>query len=298
MASHGQRIATSEDSGDPSPYGARNQPAQDDIQTPKAQGHPDNGMTSAAQGQVTVFVDSGRFWEAKISDIVIGAATVVLACFAVLQFFIYRLMHQDSRSVGRAFLFNRGLGFAAIKGIDGGIRGWRFIFNWRNGGTTPARRVFMHTSLYMVDKADPVNDTGDLPQDFDFPDTYGFREPIEQVLLSIGPQGEMADSPKDIDISDLIHASGGRKRIFIYGWAEYTDIFAGTPRHRTEFCFEVIIVTNPMSDAAGTSTFLMTAYGSHNGSEDECHRKAGEMARQVPFGARIWPPPHSAPPAP
>jgi hypothetical protein len=202
-----------------------------------------------------------------------------------------KLAEQALVQVEPAFLFNHGLAINSITGTDGHLRAWRFMFNWKNAGCTPARRVLMHTSLHFVDVANALEDPGDLPSDFDFPDTYGFREPTEQVPLSIGPQGEMADNPKVIDIFDLITAYRRKRRIFLYGWAEYCDIFPNTRRHRTEFCFEVIVVANPESDVAGISTFLMSAYGRHNGAEDECYREAGDTARQAPFDSQIWPPP-------
>ena len=34
-------------------------------------------------------------------------------------------------------------------------------------------------------------------------------------------------------------------RWYVWGWAEYDDVFSGTSRHRTEFCFEVKATRDP-----------------------------------------------------
>jgi hypothetical protein len=188
-----------------------------------------------------------------------------------------------------AFLFHRGVAIAAITGVDGHIRGWRFMLSWHNSGSTPAKGVLMNTGLYWVDKVDVVEDVADLPREFDFPDTYGFREPTDRVRLSIGPGGEIAGDPKDIEISELERAYHRQCRIFIWGWVDYNDIFPQTPRHRTEYCFEIVVSSDPSRHEAGTSTFMFFAYGTHNGIEEECYRKAGEKARQVLYNETIWP---------
>jgi hypothetical protein len=250
------------------------------------------------------------FWEFTLTDVIIAAFTGLIFIVGALQWDALRdqvrklkesidIAERALIATEPAFLFNHGLAMNSITGVDGKIKGWRFIFNWKNAGTTPARRVLMHTSLHVTDVPfDPANpdpddpDLGGLPVEFDYPDTYGFREPTGQVAVSIGPQGEMAGNPKVVETAELLLAYRRRRRIFIYGWTTYNDIFPNTPRHRTEFCFDVIVVANPESEIAGISTFLMVAYGPHNGAETECYRKADETAREVPFGKDAWPLPH------
>jgi hypothetical protein len=270
--------------------------------------HTPISKTEAAQDAAKEFRDAATQWGVLILTGLLAVATVLQFCALLYQGYwlqrSVRLAETALTSAEQAFLFQHGVAITPIKGIDGMMRGWQFIFSWKNSGSTPARRVLLHTSLHTLLRTNPLTDPGDLPSDFDFPDTYGFREPTEQVRLSIGPQGEMASNPKTIDMFDLDEAYSRRRRIFMYGWADYTDIFPKTPRHRTEFCFEIVTIVKPDEELAGRSPFLYFAYGRHNGAEDECYRKADETARQVPYDTPVWPPPdstqrndaHSAPP--
>jgi hypothetical protein len=259
------------------------------------------GESQAETAEKTKRENDNSSQERWVGNWTIGL-TIALVFATMLQFFalLYqgywlrrsvRIAEAALTSAEQAFLFQHSVVIIPIKDPDGFMRGWQFIFGWKNSGSTPARRVFLHTSFHMVLKPDPVADSGDLPPNFDFPDTYGFREPTEQVQLSIGPQGEMASNPKTIDVLDLDEAYSRRMRIFMYGWADYTDIFPKTPRHRTEFCFEIVVASHPDEEVTGRSPFLFFAYGPHNGAEDECYRNADEKARQVPYDTPIWPPP-------
>jgi hypothetical protein len=58
-------------------------------------------------------------------------------------------------------------------------------------------------------------------------------------------------------------------RLFVWGWAEYRDVFDGIPLHRTEFCNEVIVTEMGREEATGKVTFAVrfSIYGPHNSAK-------------------------------
>jgi hypothetical protein len=42
-----------------------------------------------------------------------------------------------------------------------------------------------------------------------------------------------------VAIADVKKVVAKTYRLFVWGWIDYDDVFEGTPRRRTEFCFDV-----------------------------------------------------------
>jgi hypothetical protein len=55
-------------------------------------------------------------------------------------------------------------------------------------------------------------------------------------------------------------------RLFIWGWAEYSDVFKDTSLHRTEFCREVLITSMGKDEATGKTSAAVrfVFYGPYN----------------------------------
>ena len=86
---------------------------------------------------------------------------------------------------------------------------------------------------------------GEPPPDYDYPD-FDARGNVdispETHPAFVGPKATSYTAPLDIPM-DIIKA--GTNRIFIWGWMEYDDTLKGTlgtPRHRTEFCNELVVL--------------------------------------------------------
>ncbi len=77
--------------------------------------------------------------------------------------------------------------------------------------------------------------------------------------------------------------------MFIWGWADYDDVFAGTPRHRTEFCFRVEVIAG--SDGQALVTFPI--YSQFNAFDEECSRGPSQCG---PHHHLSNPRPSAAPP--
>jgi hypothetical protein len=132
---------------------------------------------------------------------------------------------------------------------------WSFTCIWRNSGKTPTQYAVANVNS----RYDPH--AGELPFDFKYPD-YGNKERI-----SIGPNAIMHTMAFDVTSKDLRSIQNNKAKMFIWGWIEYNDIFDGTGRHRSEFCFELVVVGNPIYKAGG---FRYRRHGPFNGIDEEC----------------------------
>jgi hypothetical protein len=258
------------------------------FQAPEATVQAGDHTDREGQKQITIVIPPRPFWDAGISDVVIGCATVVLAAFAGLQLLVYLGLRREAVITNQAHVFSDAINSTAVTLPQGDVVQWLFFPVWKNNGNTPARKAIVHCSRYVS------NDAHGLPVNFDYPDQYDIREPTEPAYVTLGPHSQITDGPKTFEIGELVSIQQTGRRFFIYGWIEYDDSFKTRRRHRTEFCFEVLIVSSPRHNP-GIHTFRIPVYGRHNGIDDECYRPIGERARQVLPGQPSWPP---EPPAP
>jgi hypothetical protein len=189
-----------------------------------------------------------------------------LLSFFTLGLFIYtaRLwkatgeLVQESRSslqsTQRAFVFIKILEVLNLPDTKKLI----IIPQWENSGDTPTKNMLNHVNWALFEK--------DLPTDFDFPDLAG----EERTPALIGPHAIQYASPLEIDAQHIDAAIAGTGHLYIWGWAEYDDVFPGTSRHRTEFCNEVLI-----SRVSGKEfSIRFRLHRKHNGADGECIKKA------------------------
>jgi hypothetical protein len=99
----------------------------------------------------------------------------------------------------------------------------------QNGGQTPTRHMVTNVNQRMF--------PDEMPADFDFPDSAGRESGI------CGPGAVYFTGSIDIPAVDLEPMSGTDRHCYVWGWAEYNDVFERTPRHRTEFCFQIVVET-------------------------------------------------------
>jgi hypothetical protein len=105
---------------------------------------------------------------------------------------------------------------------------WKLHAKWFNSGSTVANNLAIHINW------DHFSDG--LPENFDFPDHGTAGAPP----LYLGPKATLLSQPILMP-PEIIDAVNQRHiRFFIWGWAEYDDVFDNTPRHRTEFCVELL----------------------------------------------------------
>ena len=129
---------------------------------------------------------------------------------------------------------------------------------WNNNGTTPTRKMFVHYS-YLPMK--------ELPNNFPFPDLGDLR-PIPTYL---GPKGVFYSSSQTLSVNQLNEISEGSNGYYIWGWAKYRDVFAGTKDHITKYCYR-IIVEKKIDPTKQSAIFTYQAQNCerNNCYDDEC----------------------------
>ncbi len=223
------------------------------------------------------------FAPGRVSNAVIALFTIVLAVVAALQFCLSRRIHRESEA---ALTISRQAAEAATKGAEAAsllarqaaltaereLRPYLFVgqmtgefdektetfkiaIPWVNVGKTPAKRVRI----------------GGLAVRMPATEGYDFKDPNEprRECGDIGPGQDMVfnvskhrsfwtglDSPKD--------------KVFIWGWADYSDTIPGAARRRTEFCFRVTY------DPARPRALDFALDNRFNGSDETAHHRPAD----------------------
>ena len=133
---------------------------------------------------------------------------------------------------------------------------WEIQVVWQNNGATPALNVFANANITTFG--------GDLPGDFDFPDNH---RPSQVAPIPIGPAQFLYCRAPQVNGSTFVDVSQGLRRLFIWGWVDYEDIFA-IERRRTEFCHEIRV-----DYAEKKFGMAFIPYGRHNGMDDGCMKQ-------------------------
>ncbi len=128
------------------------------------------------------------------------------------------------------------------------------IPTWQNSGNTQTKKMFTRINWKYF--------SPDIPDNYDFAD-LGVDENIPTL---IAPKSTIDAHELIIEeeyINAVINKDG---QIYIYGWAEYNDIFENTQRHRTEFCYRVVII---QFDEKPVRIYF-EIYAKYNGTDNEC----------------------------
>ncbi len=160
----------------------------------------------------------------------------------------------------RAFVFLSRWDKQPVVGHDNQIRAWRVYPVFNNSGTTPARKAQLTICF--------ENMKTEMPDNFSF-ETNDTKRMIPVI---IGPNGNVRTSGVEYDLIDIEHFLKGTEFAYIWGWVDYNDVFSGTERHRLEFCYQVAI--DPTIPFNNPERVVVMSYKKHNGSDDECLRKA------------------------
>jgi hypothetical protein len=137
------------------------------------------------------------------------------------------------------------------------ITKWRFFAHWENGGNTPTKNLRNRTSYALSEN--PI----DLA--FKFPD--GGDQPDGHTM--IGPKSFMHSAYFDISVEQLQKVKSGEAHAYIWGWADYDDVFPNTRRHRSEFCFKIHVQGDVLAEDC---QFLYQQNERFNGFDEECLR--------------------------
>jgi hypothetical protein len=196
---------------------------------------------------------------------VIAGFTVILG---VATWFLWRATVRLVRSADktaerqlRAYVLVKDMKMEEFKGatttggygpIPGPTQHYRIEAVLENGGQTPTRLGIVNVN-WKIDDA--------LPDNFDFPDG-----PLTEKA-HIGPGCTFSTPGFFISVEDTASVVLGTKRAFVWGWINYNDAFSHTPRHRTEFCFEIVPDQVPHDKK---QMLRFSPRGPFNGADDDC----------------------------
>ncbi len=169
-------------------------------------------------------------------------------------------------AANKAFVFIKGFRCVptSSKANVDDVEFWQILPIIENSGSTPTRRMISFTSAVVRD--------AELPTEYDFPDIPWGGSVVRLSRDAIGPHSQLNGGPYPISIDDVVAVSKRVKFFYIWGWFDYDDVFQGTQRHRTEFCFQMSVVLNPRS-AKNIDAIAMHVHDRHNNTESECLRK-------------------------
>lgn len=161
----------------------------------------------------------------------------------------------------RAFVFMDGIEIQQITNKERTkVLSYSFAVRLKNSGATPTKSMRFWVSCQTLIK--------DTPEKIDFID-YGRHEKSEFGRATLGPQDTILAGAMPLTYQEAMSLYRERSGFYIWGWVEYGDVFKDTPRHRTEFCHEMIINNDPavLGGSLGERHAPVTKY---NNIDDEC----------------------------
>jgi hypothetical protein len=122
---------------------------------------------------------------------------------------------------------------------------------WENGGSTVAKQLNVQISRTIVIQ----------PEEF----VFDKRDVPSQPAI-LGPRSQIESGHINIPIDIISAAFSGNPHLFIWGWADYKDVFNDKITHFIEFCYEVFFsgVLAPNQCNVG-----FRVYGPNNREYDE-----------------------------
>jgi hypothetical protein len=191
--------------------------------------------------------DCNRGWWSKLFTDPIELFTAGLVAIGFLQVFYTAAAFRESRRANEAardaelntstaliitnrpYVFVRDFVPIAVGNPEQPM-GWQCVVIWENSGATPTQNLRMWMSWATF--------TQPIPTDFDFADR---GDTSQQSITIIPPRGQVTAPIFVLDRELAGALAAGNLFTYIWGWAEYSDIFPNTPKRRTEFCVQVLV---------------------------------------------------------
>jgi hypothetical protein len=195
----------------------------------------------------------------------LAAVTTALALFTYWLWGATRKLVIGSEDTAkrelRAYLSVDGIPYFSHVDKSTGRVWWSIHPQWKNGGNTPTKHLFLNTNSLVSSKP--------LPEDFEFPEAKG-----ETIKMLIGAHSSIGAATQTIDGSDLADVASGSRFFYIWGWAKYRDVFNGTPERITKFCCQITNVTGnptkPYDRVQNIVEITFAYYKKHNCMDDDC----------------------------
>lgn len=195
-------------------------------------------------------------WLLSTLTVIVGFLTFIV--IGLQAFFLWRTVRVSEKAANaaeksagaiisseRAYVFVRAFLRLELRNNLGQITGWQCVVVWENSGTTPTKDLNIYVSWQ--------SRTAPIPMDFDFPDLGRNDSEISQNFL--GPRAQTNTTAFQITVADAVALMRQQTFMYIWGRAEYRDIFPTSQLHRTEFCNQVIGVPIPANPNAAMIEF-------------------------------------------
>jgi hypothetical protein len=205
-----------------------------------------------------------KFWNVLFSGKAAAWAAfsaVVMMVFTGLLWRVNDRANETSVAAQRAFITHSGVA-GMIKVVESNqFKGVNVFFALTNSGTTPAKEAVAQWNIALGDKT-PEEGTnfGELPTS----ETYRFV---------LGPKANMQPKPIFISLGELEEVERGKKHLFFWGWTTYKDIFDGTPRRLSEYCYSISSLTFSKPEHTDIATEIQTVNPpcpTHNCYDENC----------------------------
>lgn len=128
---------------------------------------------------------------------------------------------------------------------------WSIHPVWENNGNTPTKGLSIYTTYRLLDEP--------LAADYAFPSTEE-----ERIATIAAPKALVEAAPGGIDADELAAVQQGKKYFYIWGRAEYHDIFEGTARHTTRFCNQLMQVIGDPGAPVSEHNMVQMMFGFHS----------------------------------
>jgi hypothetical protein len=208
----------------------------------------------------------------KITDSLLAVFTLFLVVVGGGQGLLIKRQIKDAATKQRAFVFLKTCIFTGSADVNTKkIIHWKSSVRWENAGETPNRYMRVRINRELTDAP--------LGENFDFIDHVGGAS----IPTMLGPKSNIDSDEVDVPINDMIMVGNGTKHLYLWGWAEYDDIFRKTERHRTEFCYKISLTGDATNPDPAYLSFRWSLHSAHNGSDDKC---VNRIRSSDPYGPR------------
>lgn len=137
---------------------------------------------------------------------------------------------------------------------------WTFHVLWENSGGSPTKNLRFYVHRYLSDK--------DIPTDYKFALSAEPR-PITHLM----PNAVKGTGELPVTGDDLVAVREGKKFLYLWGRADYRDLFDGTPDHVTKFFIRILVRGDPNQEwDVSTDRLELTFLNQpkHNCADEEC----------------------------
>lgn len=218
-------------------------------------------LAIVASGQIALFFVQLRLIRESLDDAKLAATAAKDGAAAAEK--SANIAETAMTSSERAFVYLDTFRWVSHLGLSKNRYYWEIVPIWINTGNTPTRRL-------NIDVCYDLRETP-LPDDFSFPD----HRAEQTILVMIRPRGGTAGSiPYEIWDEDLIAVRDGKKYFYVWGSAEYHDVFENTEKHITRFCAFIREVTGDPTQAWDEKTnpvgIVFKMHDRHNCADEDC----------------------------